>query len=110
MARATKDPKRALERIGPLVPRIIVTRDRQQVRIQRADGAGEAPATKTTIRALAFLADLVRHTPEAEAIRARVAWHGPVPFRGVKGWEREALEWLCITDERPVSEGRSQAL
>lgn len=76
MHRRTKAPRIALERLEGMLGVV---------------DCGQ----RTTIRRLAFLADLARRKKLVDTPKV-VRWTGRVPSRGVKGWEAEALDWLRI--------------
>ena len=76
MHRRTKDPRTALGRLEGMLGETV-------------------PTNRTSIRRLAFLADIARRKKRADAPSV-VRWTGRVPARGVKGWEAEALEWLRL--------------
>jgi hypothetical protein len=97
--RRTTNPRQALERLAPLVPGVETSLLSRGARIS-VPGDGLPPKDKSTLRALAMLADLARHLPARDEIRASVKWHGRVPARGVKGWEVAALEWLTLRERR----------
>lgn len=78
MNRRTKSPKLALARIERIL--------------------GETSTKRTTIKRLAFLADLARRMKRNE-VPGLVRWTGRTPTRGVKGWQAEALDWLRLREE-----------
>ena len=86
----TKDPKIALTRIAPLLGMVLEQAGKQYA-LRRTDG--QVIPGRTALRALAFLADQAQHASRLE-IRDGVRWLGPVPTRGVHGWEVGALQWL----------------
>lgn len=91
MARRTKSPAIALTRLADALG-WKVHRDGRRCTLVRN---GTRIDGRTTIRALGFLADEARRREDRYAVALATRWTGPVPTRGVKGWEAEALGWLC---------------
>jgi hypothetical protein len=68
-------------------PRIALRRVRELTDVEPA-------SSRTAIRRLAYALDVLRRQGHGRSeIHHAVRWYGPIPWRGVSGWEREALEW-----------------
>lgn len=85
----TKDPRIALDRLAPILSYKIEPEGKSYVLVRHD---GEKISARTAIRCLGFLAyDAMSRKLD---VRDDVRWLGPVPIRGVKGWEVGALKWL----------------
>lgn len=65
-------------------------------------------APRLAHKALAVVADLIRHEVDAEAFRDRIRYAGPVGRGVTASWQRDALQWLSqpyrdavVTDDDP---------
>lgn len=91
--KSSKDSRRAIELLAPLFLALKVKRVEGGYLIG-VKSAPEPPVTRSTVKALAFMADLAKRLGhDRDVTRALVRWTGTVPG-GVSAWEQEALEWL----------------
>ena len=91
-------PKRAIEKLTPFVEGVSTERiPGGRIRVT-VDDCPELTMEKRPIKALAFLADLIRRTADRVATRDAVRWTGGIPMSGLAGWERQALEWIQEDD------------
>jgi len=84
-----RDKKRAVRRLADVLVGIEVERDGKTWSIQVDDSP--LLTYKSTKHALAFLADLARHS---EADPESIEYTGTVPSRGLASWEEDAYIWL----------------
>ena len=86
-------------KLAKLLPEFIVTvvenkskRKHPQIRIRKK--GTELDETVTPNRALGTLAYFVQFMEGGEEIRQALAWKGPIPQKGMKGYHYMALHWL----------------
>ena len=91
--KSSKDPHRAIELLAPLFLSLKVKRVEGGYLI-KVKSAPEPPVVRSTIKALAFMADLAKRLGhDRDGTRAAVRWTGAIPG-AVSAWEQEALQWL----------------
>lgn len=97
---STRSTTMAVLRIANHFPRIKVTRmergEHKGTYKVEVKGDRDGVIYRRPAKALAWLADLVRHRPDAEAVRAAVRYDTPnIPSSGMAAWEMMALEWIA---------------
>lgn len=106
MTRPTSDVRTATRRLAEFLGYGLDTQGRLWT-LHRPWPRNTTPLRKPPAVLLAFLADTARqsmrhggHGLTTEQVRDVIQWKGPIPSRGLAGWQEQTLSTLTLESER----------